>query len=338
MEEIMRIFINRLLFFYMKSLKIFVFLFCITLLFPFQNSADEIKSNIIAVVKSQELEIYNEIIKNIELSVSIKMKNYELKVFNGNGDNSTLEKIFRDLHKSKPAVVVTIGIQASYMANSMIEEIPVIFCGVHQWEKYILKKNNITGVDMTIDPNSIIRHFKLVIPDLKTVGVIFDAQYNDDLIFQLEKAAKKENIKIMKSKVKTKDLESISLEKLKDRFSELKQKEKIQLLYLIPDPSVINRENFNYLKENCILSGISLFTYNEEFVKEGALVSLAQDYSNAGSQIYLMIKKILTNNISPDKIEVAKPVGANFSINFTTAQKLNLNIEFLKSLVNKIYY
>ncbi|HPN31750.1 MAG TPA: ABC transporter substrate binding protein [bacterium] len=334
----MKIIITGLLFSNIRFSRLIVCLLYLALLFPIQNSADEINSNIIAVVKSQELEIYNEIIKNIELSASIKMKNYELKIFNGNGDNSALEKIFGDLSGLKPAAIVTIGIQASYMANSMIEDIPVIFCGVHQWEKFIVKKKNITGVDMTIDPNSIIKHFKLVIPDLKTVGVIFDPQYNDNLISQLEKAAKKENIKIAKSKVKTKDLESISLEKIKERFSELKQKENIQLLYLIPDPSVITKENFNFLKENCILSKVSLFAYNEEFVKDGALFSLAQDYSNAGSQIYLILKKILTNKINPEKIEVVKPVGANFTINFSTAQKLNLNIEFLKSLVNKIYY
>ncbi len=292
--------------------------------------------NTIVIVKSSNLENYNEIISSFELS-SGKLSDYKIQIIDGQGDVAKLESILNEL-KGKPdnALIITIGIQATFMAQNIIKNIPIIFCAVYDWKKYIKLDGTITGIEMENDYPSIFHNIKLISSNFKNVGLIYDPQFSEEQVEELMKFETSQNISVMKSQVKAKKEKQITIKDLKKCFSYLSGK--IDMLYLFPDPTIINQENFDFILEKCKELNIPLFTYNEEFVKKGALASISPDYSNIGSQLALISRQLLLNKKTPDTMEISKPIGSLFVVNFSTAEALKLNINFLKKIINKTYY
>ncbi len=195
--------------------------------------------------------------------------------------------------------------------------------------------SNICGIDMSIDPAVILKHIKLVTPSVKRIGLLYDSENSDDYVSEFENAMVAFDFQIEKQKINAAQSGQIPIEKLKKIFSKFENK--IDAFYLFPDPSLISKENFIFIIEYCAHLKIPVFTYSDEFVKQGALVSLSPDFSNIGSQLALLTSKILTYHNTPAEIGKMRPIGSFFSLNLKNAISLNLNIEFLKNIVNKIF-
>ena len=120
-------------------------------------------SDFIAIVKSKNLSKYNMIIHFFELS-KFKLENYKTIVFDGEGKDDKIRKIFSELLEKKPKLIITIGIQSTTIAQELISNFPILFCGVHNWEKYTQKKENITGIESFIPPNKLLKYFSMINP------------------------------------------------------------------------------------------------------------------------------------------------------------------------------
>jgi len=296
----------------------------------------------ISIVKTQNIETYNEIVDSF-IEASERLKGYDIKIYNGENNGEIIQKIFEKLSERKtedrPVLVITIGPTASFIAQKFMQDIPLIFSGVFNWKKYINtdKHKNIAGVDISLSPEQQLKYLKLIKPELKKLGMLYTQEYTSEIVRLFERIEKSEDIFIISKKVKVDNpAEKLRTEELKKIF--MKLYESIDIFSLLPDPVIFSQENFQYLSDACKEQKLPLYSFSEEQTKLGALLSLTPNYSNIGSQMALMARKILIQKILPSDLGVSNPIGSLFSMNFTTAATLNLKVEHLKTIVNKIYY
>lgn len=302
----------------------------ISLILSYSLSAD----SVVAIVKSNNIDNYNEIVENLKLS-STRLSGYQFLEFCGYGNNEKNLEIIKEINTNiKPEIIITVGIQATIAAINIIEDTPIVFCGVFNWEKYFEKKKNVTGISLNASPELDYKYIKLAIPNMKKIGFIYNTVFSEELIETFVNAGKKEKIKIAAQDIDVQEGKA-NQNQIRKAFEKI-QKD-IDAFYLLPDASVISEENFMWLKDRCSELKIPLFTYNEEFVNKGAFASLSPNYANIGSQAANIVYKILIKKNNIKKIDVAGPIGSNFVINISSASKLGLKTEYLKSLVNKIY-
>ncbi len=309
---------------------LFMLLFFVTCYPSFSDSET------ILIIKSQELEIYNEIVDGFNNSFRNK-KNYLIQILTGDGSEEKLNNIISSIKHTHPALIITIGIEATYKAQREIEDIPIIFSGVYDSSRYFEKMDHITGIELLSNPANEIKYMRLINPKLKKIGFLFTEKYGETIVRKFEKTAKNEKLNVIKSKLNIKeDNDFVSLQILKKQFANIEKD--IEALYIPPDPAIINEENTEFIIRRCKELKIPLFVYSENIVKAGALFSLSPDYNAIGSQISILAKKILTQKIPVKSLAIEYPIGYLFVINFSTAKILNLQIEHLKNVSDKIYY
>jgi putative tryptophan/tyrosine transport system substrate-binding protein len=289
----------------------------------------------IYIIKSDNLDTYKEVIESFKISLGA-LSDYNIIVLDGKGLPEVIIELANNIKRKKPEAIITIGIQSTFIFQNIIDDIPIIFCGIYEWNKYIKKSKNITGISMEINPEIIFQHIKLISSQYKTLGILYDAQFTQEKVDKFIEKSKKYNINIITNEVKTRQNQQATIRNLIKSMNYLE--EKIDIFYLLSDPGIINIENFNYLLGKCNNFNIPLITYNEEFVRQGALASFSPDYANIGSQLAAILRKIILNNITPVEIEISSPIGSSFVMNLTVAERLDLDLDLLRMIVNKIYY
>ena len=110
-------------------------------------------------------------------------------------------------------------------------------------------------------------------------------------------------------------------------------KDKIDVLWMLPDPSVINDNNFLYLAEKTIEDKLPFIVYSENFVKAGGLFSISPNYSTVGSQLAIMVQKVLEDSLSPKDIPISPIIGTYLTVNRTVLRKVGLKIN--EALIDK---
>lgn len=315
-----------------------------SILFLFISNTVLLSNNTIAIIKSQDLSTYNEIIEGFNTSSAVRLKDYKIEIYNGEGNIENIEKIVNNLKNNvKPDLIITIGIQATFVTQQLVDNIPIIFCGVYNWDNFFSKKDNMSGIELSISPDLQILYLKMALQDLKKIAFIYNPDFSQEIINSFKDLEKRlsnsedNRIEVIEKPIRlSRRSQNISLRNLRRIVESLP--DDINLLYLPPDPTIITQENFNFLVEYTKTNKIPLVCFNEELVKHGAFASLSPNYENIGSQVASKSERILIRKVPLSDLKILDPIGSEFVINFTTAEILNLEVDLLRMVVNKGFY
>jgi putative ABC transport system substrate-binding protein len=115
-------------------------------------------------------------------------------------------------------------------------------------------------------------------------------------------------------------------------------KNQIDALWMVADPVVITRDNFEFLQKQTLRQKIPFMGYSESFVKAGALLSVSPDYETIGSQAASIAVQILEDKQKPWDIQITEPIGTIITLNKSTAKKLRLPLnDMILSLANRTF-
>lgn len=262
----------------------------------------------VAIIKTRNLVPYNEAITGFTINCSsIRTKEYDME------KNLTRGKqIASRINKTKPSVVLAVGAPAAQIAKFYINKsIPVVFIMVQGPEKTGLTGiKNMTGVSLDIPVGTQLQALKALVPAVKKVGVIYNPKNTSDKIKQAIKISKRLGFRLIAAKVDT----PADVPRALRAFAE-----GIDAYWMLSDITVV--QAFMTILKYTNQRKIPFLTSIKVMVYKGALVSLAPNYANIGSQGCGVVTRIISG-IKPSKIPIASPKGLELTVNLTAAKTL----------------
>ena len=228
-----------------------------------------------------------------------------------------LEEISKEIKASKPDLVLAIGSNALKLSKKYLKKTPVIFTMVLKPGK---TPDNICGVSMTLPAKTHIEGLKLIAPNVKSVGIVFNPKHAGGRVDSFKKAAKALGLKAV----------TVAANSKKEAFSAIKLlASRVDSLWMVMDQDVV--ANFKLMLSLSIKEKVPLATFSYKYVEMGALLALAPKFEDLGEQAGQLAKKI-TGGTSPKKLGVVSPSNFYYSINVNTALKIGVGVppEILK--------
>ncbi|HPG30500.1 MAG TPA: ABC transporter substrate binding protein [bacterium] len=311
-------------------MKRFLTIFIFTLIiFVSQSAADKI-----VIVKSRALSSYDEAIEGFKETITASSSiGNSLEILDMKGDDKIAEDIVKQLkNDDEVKIIVTLGARASEMIASEIKHKPILFSYVLNWKNYsALRQPNVTGIEFEIPANVSLTLFKMIAPNVKKIGIIYNESNSKDVVSAIDKEIQNYELKLYLRNIS-------SPSKLKKAYKELIN-DRIDALWLIADPVLTqDKDNFKFITEESKKNKIATLAVTEKFVELfGMLFAVAPDYKTIGSQSANMTQNILNGQKIQD-MPVETPIGTINVLNLKTAEMINLKFdEFLLKMFNKVY-
>lgn len=236
---------------------------------------------------------------------------------NANADMNLANTIAQKMVADKCDLIVGIATPAAQAAFNATEEtdIPVVFIAVSDPVGAGLSGHeNVTGVSDVLQVHEQIALVKALIPDAKTVGVIYNTGEVNSVkqVAMLEEAAVSEGFSFETATVTGVSDVNLALESLLT---------KIDVLINVLDNTVVSA--MATIADKCSERGIAIIGSEEEQVHNGALASSGFDYFDVGAQSAGLAARMFNNerNIPFELVKETQVV-----INETVAAALNVTI------------
>src|SRR3990172_10682305 len=210
--------------------------------------ADE---NTVVIVQSQQITAYNEAIKGFE--EGCKGKNVSISaIYNLNGDADEGKRIIQDIKdsKHKPDLVLAVGILAATLVKDQFTDTPIIFCMVINHKRFNLEGTNITGISSEVSVEDQFTILKELLGARKNVGVIYDPAKTGNIVSEADRVIKKLEFNFIKKEVASESEVAPVLKKMID---------KIDVLWMIPDSTVITETSLNAISKILLKHHLPIF-------------------------------------------------------------------------------
>lgn len=208
-----------------------------------------------------------------------------------------------------------IGTNALIFANDETDNIPIVYCLVLKPEQYVTKERNMTGIAFMASVKFQAQKLKLINPDIKRIGVMYDPGNSSSLIKESKLIFKESGIDLIAKKVYSTKAVPAVLRSLEG---------KVDMLWLIPDGTVLTEESFAYMVSYSLQKNFPILTHAESFVRTGCLISFSVDYFGVGKQAAEIVEKMVENDTKfPLLIDAVK---LEMTINKILARKFNIKL------------
>ena len=249
-------------------------------------------------------------------------KNIKIEQQNAQGEQAnaqTIAKQFVDGKKDLIFAIATPAVQASYNST---KEIPIIFTAVTDPVKAEVAKDwkssgtNVTGTSDKVPVDKQIELLKKLVPNAKTVGVIYSTSETNSVIQveELKAAATKQGLAVKEIGVTT--VNEIN-QNLSSALGE------IDVLYTPTDNTVAS--GYALVGKLCVEKNIPIIGAEEAVVTKGGLASIGIDYYKLGKEAGFKAAEVLAGK-KPTEVEITTLSEMSFTINTDVAKKLNITI------------
>lgn len=248
---------------------------------------------------------------------------YSLKVYNAQGDISTLNLIFDGVINEKPGLVFVTSTPTLQVAVKKIRDIPVVFSVVadpvlagagKSFEEHL---PNVTGISTMGDYSGMIDLIKLIIPEAKKIGTIFTPG-------EINSVRNMEDLK--------KNAESAGIELVSVPVTSSAETADAAMSLIAKQPSIVCQivDNLTSVSIASILKvcsdkNIPVFGFVSDQAEKGAVVVLSRDYKQAGIDAVRLAKKIMDGS-EPSLLPFEFVSKTNIIINQDAAAKYVINI------------
>lgn len=302
-----------------------VFLFQTTFFVPRLIAAEKT----VVIFRSQQIAAYNEAILGFE--EGCKEKNISIKtIYDLHGDTEEGKRIIQMVKKdgTKPDAILAVGVLAATLAKEHFSDIPVIFCMVINHDRFNLQGTNITGISSEASIEDQFSVLKDILGPHKNVGVIYDPEKTRKIVAEANTVAKQFDFNLVKSEVRLeKDVEPA----LKNII------QKIDVLWLIPDSTVITKKNLNSIPKITLNCHLPVFSTSDAMVKAGALISVSPDYRETGIQAAQLAQRLLANPATTS-LGVQQPKKLKLTLNTLTAKTIGIDISSMQLYPDVVLY
>jgi putative ABC transport system substrate-binding protein len=260
----------------------------------------------VIVVKSAAFKPYNDVLKGFRKACNCEVR--ELKLVEDE-KQITVEKISR----LAPDAVLAIGTDA-FKKVKPLKDIPVIYTMGMPSEADISLQKNISGVSMDISPETYIATMVEIFPKAKRIGLIYDPQQKGKFVKKALEAANQSGVELVPEIAQ----KPSDMPPLLDGMHG-----KIDILWMLPDPTVVNSESLNYMLLFSFKNKVPVFTFSRKYAEMGALAALNIDPFDMGVQAGELARMLSEGHKGSIRVYAKK---AHLIINNKIAKKLGINI------------
>jgi putative ABC transport system substrate-binding protein len=220
------------------------------------------------------------------------------------------------LKELQPGVILAVGQRALQAARALAPETPVVHCMV--LGAAAAGSRNVTGVRLEVSPAELLASLKSILPAARRVGVIYDPRtlgwYHDEA----DKAARALGLSLVaKAVTDARDVRGAA-----DAITG-----QIDVLWLWPDPRLINSEMFSVLLLSTIDRHVALVGFLDSFTEKGALASVSPDYREAGKRAAKLAQELVARAPAA-RLPVPAPLlgPGELTVNLKAARQLGVEV------------
>lgn len=266
-------------------------------------SAISAETKKIVVVKSADLKPYQDVLRGLRDGCGCDVREVKLKD----------EEDKKNILDSHPKAIVAIG-TAAFKKVMTITDLPIVYTMVMPSEIPSQLNSNISGVSIDISPETYLSTMTALFTKAKRIGIIYDPRNTAEFVGNASKAASATRLELV-----TKQVDDPS--QIPAVVQEMQQK--IDILWLIPDPTVVTKEIVDYLFRFSFQNNIPIFTFSKKYVEMGAVASLDIDPYDMGEQVASIVNKVLAGRPAGSTVYARK---SRLTINKKMATKLGITI------------
>jgi putative ABC transport system substrate-binding protein len=282
------------------------------------------KGQAIAVIKSHDIAPFNEALAGFMAACHHEITEYDLR-----GTTRRTQRIASRIIASKPKLILAVGTLAAQVAKEAFQDIPIVFFMVPNPHKYRLQGKNMAGISLDIPAELQFAIYKSLVPQLHTLGAIYDPEKTSLIAQEAQAAAQKLGLELLVAPVMSEKDVPAAIRGLLG---------KIDALWMLPDDTVITPESFKFLLLTAFENNIPFLAISDIFVEVGALAALSPDYTDVGRQACQLARDIESGQLNLGRIDVVPPEKINLAINLKAADKIGLTLpsEMIQA-ANKVY-
>lgn len=168
------------------------------------------------------------------------------------------------------------------------------------------------GVSMFASPAQQVRYLRAALPKARRVGILFDPAQSRALVAECEAAAAHAGLTVVREQVTSRRDVAGAARSLAD---------KIDVLWLVPDVTVVSGETFKFLVELSFQTQVPIMGFSEAMTRAGALLSVEATYADMGRKAAALARRLLAGGSAateaPDSV---------LYVNAKTAELLNVSL------------
>jgi putative ABC transport system substrate-binding protein len=317
---------------FFRRITIFKILFLTFLVLIFFASDASSEEKRIVIVKSSESPFFQATAEGVKKEIrrgSIQPVFIEYDLSLGSLDETQIDKI-RELN---PDLIITIGSKSTDFLSKYITDIPIIFSAVLNpgsgrfAQNMRLSGGNMTGASLDIPIKTQLEKFKLIVPGLRKVGVIYTPD-SEPVVVQAKRECKEMGIELVSLAISTEKEIPQAIEDLG---------KKVDGLWAVADTIIFTPQSTQYLLLYTLRNGIPFMGPFTSFVKAGALFTLTWNDKDVGRQSGELALRVLSGE-DPKKIPITTPRMIYLVLNLRTAEQINLDIPSnIVSVAKEVY-
>lgn len=249
-------------------------------------------------------------------------KNIKIEQQNAQGDMTNAQTIAKQFTDSKKDLIFAIATPAAQAVYNATKDIPTVFTAVTDPVEAEIAKDwkssgtNLTGTSDKVPVEKQIELLKQLLPNAKTIGVIYNTSETNSVIQVNELKAAAEKTGLAVKEVGVTNVNEIN-QNLASALGEM------DVLYTPTDNTVASA--YALVGKLCLDKNIPIIGAEEAVVDKGGLASIGIDYYKLGKEAGLKAVQILEGK-KPSDIEITTLSEMSFTINTDVAKKLNITI------------
>ena len=235
----------------------------------------------IAVIKSRDSSLHNAALSGFRAALQDKDVNASISVYNIEDDTTEREIVSR-IKTTKPDLIVTLGTMATKAASEGITDLPIVFSVVlNPVDSGLVKSmkssgNNLTGASMDIPVKTQFEWFKKVVPNVKTIGVLYNPDETKTVIDEAVKVAEEMKLKLIAVPV-------YSEKEVPKAAQDLMRR--VDALWPVADSTVFSSpQAAQFILLHTLRTKTPFMGLSSAFVKAGALFTVGCNYEDIGRQ------------------------------------------------------
>jgi len=219
------------------------------------------------------------------------------------------------VQQNNVAMILTLGSKALRSAVQQDVDRPVI-AGLLLDHSELEKNGSASGVVLDYGAETQLSWIHRILPEARTVGVLYNPDKSGHRIAAAKKAAGKLRLKLVAREVNSPKELPVAMDAL---FRS------VDVLWGMTDPVVLSRQTAKAVLLTSFRNQVPFVAPSSVWVKAGALYSLDWDYRDVGAQSGEMALSVLRGQkLSAMPIQVPRKV--RYSLNTRTAEHMNLKL------------